>query len=270
MAYMQLEYHDPSAELTPQEVVQIRHTATAKEQEIITAARSLRHIIESGEGSADVHRLLERFSFCTNTARIPKRFTLKMPSARLATGRSKKHSRLFYRQTHNRSYIRRLRRQRKVSVIENHYFQVPTTPLPLSFTAQLDNERARGSQGRRRGPTGSGYAPLFSKASTSPLASRELTSVERDALQCLKPSAHSPRAEMQEKLEAMGHYIPSDPHARTRFNEPKRMPNLHRRVPRGFTAACAQRQTCCFLNHCTANEERTAQKSGSKERAQWY
>ncbi|KPA75216.1 hypothetical protein ABB37_08531 [Leptomonas pyrrhocoris] len=269
MDYMQLEYHNPAAELTPQEVVFIHHAAAAKRQEIIAAARALRRIIESGEGSADLHRVLERFSASVNITHIPKRFMEKTPMVSTTptaatTSRSKKHLRRFHRETHNRNYLRRLHRQRKTSVTESHFFQVPSSPLPLSFAAQQDIERTHGSQSRRRGPTGSGYAPLFTKASTSPLASRELSPTERASLQFLTPAKRSP------KTESLARHTPSDPKARMLFNEPKRMPNLHRRVPPDFKAACAERYTCCSENHCTGNGERVAQNSVASVNTPWY
>jgi hypothetical protein len=274
MAYMQLEYHNPSAELTPQEVMHIRREAAAREQEIVAASRALRHITESGEGSADLHRVLDRLSALTCTTRVPKRFIVETPKMRLATSRSKQHDRLFHRETHNHAYIRRLRRQhcrqRKTSVIEDHYFQVPTSPLPLSFAAQQDSARARGSQGRRRGQASSGYAPLFTKASTTPLSSRELSPVERDALKFLTPSKRSPKAATLEKLEAQAQYAPSNPRTRVLFNEPKKMPNLHRRVPPNFKAACAEKYTCSFANHCAGKEERVAQNRAEKDITLWH
>lgn len=275
MAYMQLQYHNPSALLSPQEAMYIRREAVAREQEIINASRALRHIIESGDGSADLHAVLERFSASVNTARIPRKFTVARPTVHLTTARSKQHDRVFYRETHNRSYARRLRRlhcrQRKASVMEDHYFQVPTTPLPLSFAAQQDTARSRGSQSRRRaGQSGSGYAPLFSRASSTPVTSRDLSPKEQAALKFLTPSKRSPKAETLEKLEAQAHYTPSNPKARVLFNEPKKMPNLHRRVPPNFKAACVEKPTCSFANHCAGNEERVTQNLAEKEFVQWH
>lgn len=203
MAYMQLEYHNASSQLTPQELMYIRHQAVAREQEIVAAARCLRRIIERGEGGADLHRVLERFSASINTAHIPKRFIMELPTARPMTSSLKQHERLFYSQTHNRSYICRLRcqhgRQRKASAEEDHHFQVPTSPLPLSFSAQLDSARLHGDPSRRRGQASSGYAPLFSKWNSTPVLSRELSPLERETLKFLMPSKRSPKAETRKK-----------------------------------------------------------------------
>lgn len=274
MAYMQLHYRNSSAQLTPQETYYIRREAAARQHDILAATRSLRRIIDGLDTTTDIRQVLARFSASVNTARIPKRFTTETPSVRVTTARSKQHDRLFYRETHNRNYTRRLRRQhcrqRKASMIEDHYFQVPTTPLPQSYAAQQDSERARGSHGRRRGHTASGYAPLFTKSSTSPLASRELSPMEQEALKFLTPSKQSPKAKSLERLEAQAHYTPSDPKARILFNEPKRMPDLHRRVPVDFKAECVDKPTTSFEHHCEGNGERAKQNAATKGVTTWH
>lgn len=268
MSYMRLENHSPAARLSTQETVYIRHEAAARKREILAAAATLHNILSGTDTTSDMHEVLARFSAPSNLARIPRRFTTARSTVRLTSTRSKQHDRVFYRETHNKTYTRRLRRQhcrqRKASVIEDHYFQVPTSPLPLSYAAQRDSEWLRGSQRRRRGPTGSGYAPLFSKASTSPLASRELSPVEQEALRFLTPPKQN------RKLEGQTHYTRSDPKARALFNEPKKMPNLHRRVPADFKAECVEKPTCSFSNHCEGNEARVQQNATSTITKQWH
>ncbi|KAI5686813.1 hypothetical protein MNV84_03472 [Leishmania braziliensis] len=267
MAGMQLVYRSTCSELSPQERVAVFAEERAKGKATKIAARALCRIMRGGHTNADVQTVLQQLSFHSSTT-VPKHYLLASPSSKRTSSQWKQHPHILNAQTHNRSYACRLRRQRRASIIEDHYFRVPKTPLPLSYEAQCDIDYVAGRQHRGRVQVDSGYAPLFSKSSTwTPEA---MTTAERCALQCLTPPERSPMMETLEKLKSQGHYKPSDPMARIRFNEPAHMPNLHRRIPAECVPACSTKPTMCFEKHCEGNAERATHNMAAKEYATWH
>ncbi|KAG5506512.1 hypothetical protein JKF63_06015 [Porcisia hertigi] len=263
---MQLSCGNRPAELSQAERRKKLEERRAREKAIKSATCALVRVARRGYTKIDVHDFLEQL-FSHQSTTVPRGYLIAPPSHKGTAFLSKQHKCVFYAQTHNVSYMNRLRCRRKASTHSNHHFQVPMTPLPLTYDAQRDIDYVMGRKSRRHRQAASGYAPLFSKANTWTPESK--TSVEHKALQFLTPPDRSPRAELLEKLQSRGHYKPSDPTARLRFNEPRHMPNLHRRVPANFVPVCCEKLTTCFEEYRKANESRITHNTKPKKYTVW-
>ncbi|KAH9601245.1 hypothetical protein LSM04_000998 [Trypanosoma melophagium] len=116
---------------------------------------------------------------------------------------------------------------RNASAPRNCHFRVPVNrPLPL----RTWDTQGKGHS-KKRSNVESVLAPLFSGAASS-------NNEEGVKPGFLIPAEHNRRREVEERRRR-DEYVRSDPDAKRKINEPKHMPNLKKKVPKGFVPSCA-------------------------------
>ncbi|CAD2215150.1 hypothetical protein AGDE_01117 [Angomonas deanei] len=147
-------------------------------------------------------------------------------------------------------------------------FRVPVErALPISYEAQCDIRRVTGERRKSSLHLTSGYAPLFTHSSSH---GREPSPEEEEHLRFLHPPPENPKTRVQHKLEEKHAFDKKcDPNLKKRMNEPKKYPNLNKKVSRKFVPACTDQPTYAYAAHCQGNSERTHSAKEANNRARW-
>ncbi|EPY25496.1 hypothetical protein STCU_06747 [Strigomonas culicis] len=152
--------------------------------------------------------------------------------------------------TYNNEYDRRVAERTAPGV-----FRVPVErALPISYEAQCDLRHVTGERRRSSLHLESGYAALFTKSASR---GRELSPDEEARLDFLQAKEDNPRRVVEERLREKHAYVRrSDPTARQSYNEPKVLPNLHKKARPDFLPQCVDRHTVVSEVHIAGNQER--------------
>ncbi|EKG00655.1 hypothetical protein TCSYLVIO_008385 [Trypanosoma cruzi] len=183
---------------------------------------------------------------------IPRRFLLPMPEKPTREGAAHGKHPPAHEMMRNDPYAKKVAHGPSCGPVSR--YRVPVSrPLPLHTLEAIPDRRERALN------VESSLAPLF-RGSTEGAALPDF----------LTPSGNNRRREIEERKK-QEQRVRSDPDAKRRANEPRRMPNLERKVPRGFVPQCANVVKKAPLSR-SENEyrpakrgNRTAKRSKSEE-----
>lgn len=256
MTTISIAYQNSSSQLEEREKYELQKKIIAKEQTIYAALRDLDRVI-AGDTHIDLHEVLAKLPGEPLTE-LPKQQSAQQKLALTWTSaRDSQHRDDMYNATHNSAYVQRLHELKKDNLAARQApqqrFDIPSTPLPLSFEAQQYLKRASGDYRSPVASRESSYAALFSKSGQ----------YSSESLSFLTPSDRSPKAQMAERQQNQPHYRPTDPSVRLSFNAPATLPNLSLKVPPAFVPSCAEKQTISSSHY---QQERMECRAAVEER----